>query len=209
MAKLTTVSFDQIKDDLRTLVTQMKTVDGFRIGEPITVQVQAMASHIEAGKTQEAVAAGREAISAGRNILGAFLRNSVIDRRPEGQPERPAYFTEQIRLRRDDEKYDEDIVAGLESKRKKLEEAVRTETNGTYSARVEAYNTLKKALDDADRMQSQRDNVRRQQDAAAKKQKKRQDDVDATERNKAAAAIQRQQMLASRKQEADDIRNLI
>lgn len=209
MAKPILVSTDQLKDELRTLIGQMKTVDGFQIGESITVGIQTMASHVEAGRTNDAVVAGLEAMKAGRNILGAFLRNSVIDRRREGLPEKPSHFTAQIRFRRDDEKYDEDIIDGLESKRKKLEEAVRTENNGTFTVRVEAYNTIKKALNDADLEQKRRDNVRAQRNAVAKKTQKQQQDVEATARNQAVATQQREQMLARRKQEADDIRNLI
>lgn len=211
MKKQQPVSLDQVREDLRTLIGQMKSVDGFRIGEAVKENVDRMALHVEAGRTAEAAEAGLEALEAGRNILGAFLRHSVIDRKPsdDGQPGRDSFFTREIGLRRNDEKFDEDIIAGLEAKHKKLEEVVRTENNGCFTQRIEAYNIAKRALDDADKEQKRRDVVRHQQALHQKRVQNGQKDAEATVRNQAAAANQRQALLEQRKKDADDIRSFL
>lgn len=211
MKKQQPVSLDQVREDLRGLIGHMKSVDGFRIGEAVKENVNQMAKHVEAGGTAEAVEAGLEALEAGRNILGAFLRHSVIDRKPgdDGQPGKDSFFTREIGLRRDDEKFDEDIIAGLEAKRKNLEEVVRTENNSCFTQRIEAYNIAKRSLDDADREQKRRDIVRRQQALHQKRVQNGQKDAETMARNQAAAANQRQQLLEQRKKDADDIRSLL
>lgn len=188
----------------------MKSVDGFQISEVVKKAVAEMASFVEAGRKTEAVEVGLEAFEAGRNILAAFLRHSVIDRaETQDQPEKLSFFTQVIGLRRDKEKYDEDIVAGLESKCKKLEEAIRAETNSCFTQRVEAYNVVKRALVSADQEQRRRDRVRSQQTFKNGPGKKQQDTEATTARNQAAAANQRQQLLEKRKKDADDIRSLL
>jgi hypothetical protein len=211
MKKQQPVSLEQVREDLRTLIGAMKSVDGFRIGEAVKENVDRMASHIEAGRTAEAAEAGFEALGAGRNILGAFLRHSVIDRKPgdDGQPGKDSFFTREIGLRRDDEKFDEDIIAGLEAKCKNLEEVVRTENNGCFTQRIEAYNITKRALDSSDQEQKRRDTVRHQLSIHQKRVQNGQKDAEATARNQAAAANQRQQLLQQRKKDADDIRSLL
>ncbi len=202
------VSLEQVKEDLRTLIAAMKSVDGFRIREEVAEPVKQMASFLEVGRTDDAIEAGLDAIEAGRNILGAFLRHSAIDREVNGEM-REGFFTREIGRRRDDEKYDEDVVAGLDAKRKALEEAVRTETGDCFDKRVEAYNTAKRALASADQEQERRDRVRSQQTYRNGKAKKEKADTEATALNRAHAENQRQVLLERRKQEADDIRNLL
>ncbi len=208
MATHKVVSIDEAKEQVRNLVSAMKMVEGFRIPESVEVGVKKMASHIESGENFQAVGAAREVLNAGQAILGAFIRFSVVDRKAEGQPDRVAMFSREIAVR-NEEGYDEDILGGLETKRKALEEAVRSELNGTFVSRVEAYNMLKKAVDAADLEQKRRDRVRQVREVASRKSQKVTKDADATALNKAVAQTQREALLAKRREEAEELRNLL
>ncbi len=198
-----------VKEELRSVVTIMKSVSGFQIGDPVRSAASAMAKAIEKGRTDDAILAGQEAIKAARNILGAFLRYSVFDKNFEGGQVRTARFTLEIARRRDEEKYDADLIKRLDDLRKGLEESVRAETNGTFSARVSAYNALNTELGKVDDEQFRRDRVRDQQAKATKMASRNQKDAEATARNKVVAETERQRLLNSRKQSADEIRGLL
>ncbi len=208
------MTLEQSTDRVKTLITTMKSVTGFKVGEPIKGMVEAMAGHIELGQQDDAIAKAGEIFSVGRSILGKFLRNSVVSQMAEvaeGQDPtvaKEAFFVREIRLRREDG-FDADLLARLEKFRKELEEAVRVETNGTFDQRIMAYNSMSKVLVEADAEQRKRDRVRMVREEETKRLAKKNRDDRATELNIAAAQTQRQRLLSKRKEEADSIRGLL
>jgi hypothetical protein len=144
-----TASLEKVQNDLETLMEVMKSVAEFRADIRIIGPQQLMISLAEAGKLTEAVMSGQQALLAAQNIFGAFLRNSVMD-----EKKLPRFIVRFTACR--EKGYDPDILTNLQTKGQELEKAVRTETNGSFARRAEAYNALTKAFDDADREQAER-----------------------------------------------------
>ncbi len=205
------LTLDQVTENVGGLIKTMKSVKGFRIGEPITGFVKKMADAIEAGKQADAIDVGEELVSVGRSILGKFIRNSVVDQKSEADEMllRQAHFNK-ILSRVVAEGYDEDIVARLEKLRKELEEAVNVERNGTFEVRIGAYNAMSQAAEDADKEQEKRDRVRRvqrQEAARAAASNGKKDALPQVPTNKGTE--QRATLLAARKQQADALKALL
>ena len=194
-----TPTLDSVKTQIVDLVKVMKSVQGFRVSEVIAEGLQSMARAIDSGEDGYAIKVGIETLKAGRNILGSFLRHSVVDRKMEGDQIREAKFNRELGIRREEEGYDPDIMERLESCRTELEKAVMVETSGTFAQRVALYNAMCKALWEADVAQEKRDKVR--QEVARQKRLTRETIQGGTER--------RGQILAARRREADQILALI
>ncbi len=193
-----TVSFESITEDLRSLVGAMKSVKSFRINDDLKQGVERVAAHIETGQTDKAMDAALEVMKAGRAILGAFIRNAVMNRTPEGQPEQIAPFTLEVeRLKKNT--FDTDIVERVETARKRLEEVVRVESNGTFEQRIPAYNAMRAALESAHAEQNKRDQVRLVQIKAGTRK------VTAGENGQNP----RIEMIAARVEQAKSLRSLI
>ncbi len=149
--------------EIAILTTAMKTVNGFRMPDAVTNGVKLMAGFVKDGKTDSAVKAGVETIKAGRAILGAFLRNSVLDQEAKGSASaKTARFNLEIRDRMNhhDGPYDGDIIAQLEKVRGEFVEAMKTEHGPIFTERIKAYNAMNAALRAADDKQKQLDRTR-------------------------------------------------
>src|SRR3989344_1167192 len=128
-------SVDSIEGQLKYLIGKMKETLGFRISDQVTGRLSSMAQAIEEGVDALVIEHGLEALKAGRNILGAFLRHSVIDRM-DGEKEIAAWFTREIEKRRENDAFDIDLMGKLEVARLALEEAVKEEMKAGFDRRV-------------------------------------------------------------------------
>ena len=197
-------SLEQLTEKIRMMLETLRSVRGFKIGPPIKNQIAAMADAIRGGDTNDATKAAKEALAAGRNILRAFLWNAVIDR-----PEKMAYLTREIAARREDKCYHEDIVARMDSKRRKFEEVIRVETDEDFSTRIAAYNEAVVAIEKADEEQKLRDRLNITRDKIRKPSTQKVEVEADRERNQAAAAAQRERIIAEREKVADEIMALV
>ncbi|OHA88576.1 MAG: hypothetical protein A3C70_01195 [Candidatus Zambryskibacteria bacterium RIFCSPHIGHO2_02_FULL_43_14] len=205
MAKKTNdFSIEQMTEQIRAMLAKLGAVRGFKIGSPIRSHIETMADCVREGDTTGAIKAAKEALSTGRNILRAFLRGAVIDR-----PEKMSYLTREIGIRRVDKCYHEDIVAHMESRRRKFEEAVHVETDEDFSVRIAMYNEVVVAIEKADEEQGLRDRLKLTRDKFKKTVKISGDSAESVERSKAATDVQRERVAAERNKTADEILTLI
>lgn len=151
-------TLDEIKSRITALVGAMDATQMFKRPVPVQKGLDSTASLIEAGDIESAVKAGMEVLLAGRSILGAFLRYSVISRSFPGQSEQIPLFTREILNRKyKTPGYDKDLLEKLEVARARLEKAVCTENGEEFKLRVPAYNAMRDTLASADKTQTQRD----------------------------------------------------
>jgi deoxyribodipyrimidine photolyase-like uncharacterized protein len=141
-------------------------------------------------------------MSVGRSALAKFIRYSVVDQVVEGQAPKIARFRWQIDELEADS-YHKDLVARLRKFFGELEEAVNTERNGTFEARVSAYNALAKAIEVVKAEQSRRDRVREVRAKAGFDKPKPVRQPRVTKIDDSPEAI------ATRKASADSLRDLI
>jgi len=191
-------------EQIRIMLTRLNSVRGFKVAQSIKDQIATMANNIREGDTNGTMRAAKEAISAGRNILRAFLRNAVVDR-----PEKMSYLTREIGIRRVDKCYHEDIVARMESKRRQFEGAVRVETDDDFSVRIATYNEAITSLDEADTEQGLRDRLKLTRDKFKKTANVNGNSAEEAGRSRAATAAQHELVVTQRNQAADEILALI
>ena len=161
MANKSQTSFVDLTEEMRGLKGFCDQIEGFRVSDAIIGDWKHAASLVEAGKEALAVEVAQKPIEGIRAILSAFIRNSVFAKPvPEGQTSQIPFFARLINERQEDG-YDEDIIAGLRKKVEGLAQAVRTETNGTFEQRVSAYVVVKEAIAEADIKQKALDEKRR------------------------------------------------
>ncbi len=179
----------------------MKSVTGFRIPDYFKTGLENVAAYVRNGREKEAVAAGHRLVASCARTLAAFIRNAIIDSTyPDGNV-RPAIFFEEMDIRRE-RGYNSDILARLDKVEKKLLEAIHVETNGTFSARIGAYNDLRAAFKEADAEQARREH-KREKGTEAKCL------AEEAERNRQVAEAQRQHAAAEREARAMRIMSLI
>lgn len=196
-----TESMIAMTEGLKQLASDMKSIIGFKIDRDVKSGYETIATLIETGQTDQALDKGRETLNAGHAIMRAFIRNSVVNRTPQGEPEQVAHFNRTLDLMREDH-VDGDIIDKFEAARKKLEEAVRVETNGTFAMRIAAYNEVKTTLEWARETQQKRDATRLVQIKAGTRKVPK-----ATEPGN--NQNQRIAMIAQRVEQASEIRGLI
>lgn len=142
----------------------MKSAKEFRISPKLSEGVRVVSQLVKDGKNDDAVKNGAEVLRAGRAILGAFIRNSVVDQEAtETSTFQMARFTKEIRRRAfdDDGPYDDDIIAKLEKKKEELLVMVRGgEFGPNFTERIRAYNAMVDALVKADEDQKRLDRTR-------------------------------------------------
>lgn len=164
-----------------------------------------MAAFVTEGNIDSAIKAGIEVLGAGRGVLRAFLRNSVLDQAEmPNRPAKTARFTLEIRQRVDhrDGPYDGDIIARLEKMREVLEKAVVAETGVVFTERVTAYNAMNDALRSADEKQKQLDRTRLE---TMRQKVKTADVLKSRPGQKTKPTMQRTATIAQREEEAQEI----
>src|SRR5690349_6882378 len=90
--RIKTLTLETVFEQVTAMLETLSSVREFKIGLPIRENRDNMSKCIREGDTAGAIKFGKELLGAARNILRAFLRNSVIDK-----PEKMAYFTAEIR----------------------------------------------------------------------------------------------------------------
>ncbi len=197
-----------VSQQIKDLMANLKSVEGFRIPDVITEGIKVAASFLKAGNTNSALKAGLGVLEAGRGVLRAFLRNSAIDQPATDQkPAKTARFTAEVGNRRNhhDGPYDADIVARLEKKHDELKAAIASETGTVFTERIAAYNAMNAALKEADERQQQLDRTR----AEVERQKVRTADIlEARPRRKEKRAP-RTELILRHEAEADELLALI
>ncbi len=156
-------NFVSMKSRVAEIMAAMKSTSGFQIKRELTDNVKAMAAAVSVGDMDTATKLGNEVVKAGSALLRSFIRNSVFDQEETAEkPARVSRFNAEIRKRATDSNgpYDGDIIARLEKLKITLENSVRTETNGVFAQRIEAYNAMCKGLEEADEQQKKLDRTR-------------------------------------------------
>ena len=186
---------------IEEFVGVMRSVVGFRVPDYFKTGAENIAAYVRNGHDKEAVAAGQRLVASGTRTLAAFIKNAVIDSTyPDGNT-RSAIFFEEMGIRRE-RGYDSDVLARLDKVEKKLLEAIHAETNGTFSARIEAYNALRATFKEADAEQARREH-KHEKGVEAKRL------VEEAERNRQTAEAQRQRAAAEREVRAARIMSLV
>jgi len=201
------VGFTSVMDDMRQMKAVISQIPVFRVHPDVRDEWRRAADLLEKGSEEEAVSVGADAVKSIRNMLGAFLRSSVIGK-AIGDVRQPGHFQKLVD-ERDADNYDEDVVGSLRKKLSDLEEAVRAETNGTFEQRVAAYTAMSQAIESADQEQKKRDEKRRVQAAADKKAAKVAKEESTRVANRQAALAQQRQAEEQRRQVAADARSIL
>lgn len=197
--KTADTSFAEISGQIRIMFEKMNLVRNFKISQSIKDEITSISTCVREGDMKSALKRAKEVLLAGHNILRAFLRNAVVDR-----PEKMSYLTREIGLRRVEWCYHEDLVATMESMRRKYEEVVLAEGGDPdFTLRITAYNEAIASIEKADHDQELRERLRLSRDKFKKVSKM------AIERDKANASMQRERLIAERNEMADAILKLI
>lgn len=144
----TSVEVEQVLQQVEGFIQMMKSTRDFRPNPDFRAARDKFVTLYTDGDDKLAMVAGRQLIESGRKSLSAYIRHAAMDWVKDGEPRTSMYF-EELKIRRE-RGYDPDILARLAKFHKKLMEAIHAETNGTFVARVEAYNALREAFKEAD-----------------------------------------------------------
>ena len=203
-------TLEQVSETLGSMIKTAKALPGFRFDSNVVNVVQKeIPALINDGRENEAIRRGEELIKSLHAVLGAFVRYSVMPKKLSETETREGRFTQIVRDLDEKERFDEDLIAGLNKKLEELKAAVNTETNGSFDIRIAAYTAMHEAVDKAVDEQKKRDHKRAVLEKASKKAARDKADAEATERNKAHAQSQRQALLQQRKAQATAFSNLL
>ena len=206
-------NFDEATDALRVVMNDMKRVAGFSVPKDFPAKVVIASELMKGGAEKQALEKIAEAVEMGRNILGAFLRNSIVSKQiSEGVGLECSFFGKTIR-QMDEENVHEDLMASLEEPRRALLEAVQQDRGTDFGRRIEAYNRLNTAIAKAQGEQARRDKLGLSRSDIARAEKAKIRNAQAERVGEPTRAQMREAQLAQaqamRNKKADDLLALL